>query len=71
MHLLSHVLLLFDSVIIPTTPLWAEKVEILTANVCPASVQPLKRHNATHMPSANGCNSRPPRGMLPFTQKTS
>lgn len=69
-HLLSHVRPPFDSVI-PTAPLRAEEVEILTASVCSASELPPKRHEATHMPSATGCNSRPPWGVLPFTQKTS
>lgn len=70
-HLLRHVLPPFDSVLVPAAPLWAEEVEILTASVCSASALPPKRHEATHMPSANGCNSRPPWGALPFTQKTS
>lgn len=38
-----------DSVINPATPFWAEKVKILTASVCPASMVPPERQNARHM----------------------
>lgn len=48
-----------DSVINPATPLWAEKVKILTSSVCPARVVPPERQNARHMLPPMAC------GMLP------